>query len=265
MTSVSPTAKRAKTAKDVPYNLIYWPGIPGRGEHIRLLLEEAGASYTDTATAENGMEDVMAQIADSNIGDASNPPPLAPPILKHGDLLISQVPNILQYLGPRHGLAPKLEDDNEGIFHVNQLALTALDGLSNEAHDTHHPVAVSLAYEDQKEESKKKAKDYVEGRLPKFLGYFERVLKGEASGEGPWLYGGSLTYADLVLFQCIDGLKFAFPKALNKMEESKQYAGVFELYDAVKERPKIREYLASDRRQKYSMGIYRHYPELDAK
>ncbi|KAM0327132.1 hypothetical protein ACHAQA_006263 [Verticillium albo-atrum] len=261
--SASPSAKRTKTAKDVPYNLIYWPGIPGRGEHVRILLEEAGASYTDTATAEKGVEEVLAHIASTSTGDATNPPSLAPPILKHGDLVISQLPNILQYLGIRLNLVPKLDDENDGFFYVNQLALTALDGLSNEAHDTHHPIGVALTYEEQKEESKKKAKIYVEIRLPKFLAYFERVIKGEASGEGPWLYGGSLSYADLVLFQCIDGLKFAFPKALAKLEASKDYDGVFKLFDAVKERPRVKEYLASERRQKYSMGIYRHYPELD--
>lgn len=197
----SPSAKRTKTSKDTPYDLLYWPGIPGRGEHIRLLLEEASATYTDTATTGDASS-ILAQISDSNTGDASNPPPFAPPMLRHGELLISQLPNILMYLGQRHGMAPKLDGENgDGAYAVNQLALTALDGLSNETHDTHHPVAVGLVYEDQKEESIRRAKDYRESRLPKFLQYFERVLQGDASGNGPWLYGGQLTYADLVLFQ----------------------------------------------------------------
>ncbi|KAF3808662.1 Glutathione S-transferase [Colletotrichum gloeosporioides] len=262
--ATSPSAKRQKSSKDVPYELIYWPGLPGRGEHIRLALEEAGAEYTDTAHIEDGVKSVLAQIDAKNTGDDHNPPPLAPPILKHGDLVISQTPNILLYLGPRTGLAPKPDgEDADGIYRINALVLTALDGLSNEVHDTHHPIATGLYYEDQKEESKRKAKDYLENRLPKFLGYFERVLKGKASGEGSWLYGGSLTYADLVLFQCVDGVKFAFPNALKRIEGSGEYKSVFELYEAVKERPKIKEYLSSDRRQKYSDGIYRHYPELD--
>jgi glutathione S-transferase len=198
-------SKRQKSSKDVPYELIYWPGIPGRGEHIRLALEEAGATYTDTAAVKDGMQAVLAQISDENTGDAHNPPPLAPPVLKHGDLLISQTSNILLYLGPRLKLVPVAaeedDDDDDAIYRVNALALTALDGLSNEVHDCHHPIATGLYYEDQKEESLRKSKDFVKSRLPKFLGYFERVLAGKASGDGPWLYGGQLTYADLVLFQ----------------------------------------------------------------
>ncbi|KAK6197190.1 hypothetical protein LQW54_010846 [Pestalotiopsis sp. IQ-011] len=255
--------KRQKSSKDVPYELIYWPSIPGRGEHVRLALEEAGATYTDTAHIENGIQSVMAQIDAKNTGDDENPPPLAPPILKHGDLVISQTSNILLYLGPRLNLVPSTADDADGLYKVNQLALTALDGLSNEPHDCHHPVATGLYYEDQKEESLRKSKDFVKNRLPKFLGYFERVLQGKASGEGPWLYNGKLSYADLVLFQCVDGVKFAFPKAVEAAEKSGKYDKVFKLYDAVKDRPRIKEYLKSERRQKYSIGIYRYYPELD--
>ncbi|RYC53838.1 hypothetical protein CHU98_g12370 [Xylaria longipes] len=258
--------KRQKSTKDIPYELIYWPGIPGRGEFIRLALEEGGADYTDTAHTEKGMDQTLAQIDDQNVGDANNPPPLAPPILRHGDLLISQTPNILLYLGPRLGLVPSAEGedgDPDALYRINALALTALDGLTNEVHDCHHPIASSLYYEDQKEESLRRSMDFVKNRLPKFLGYFERVLEGKASGDGPWLYGGRLTYADLVLFQAVDGVTFAFPKAISAAKTSGKYMHVFRLCDAVKERPKIQEYLASKRRQSYSQGIYRYYPELD--
>ncbi|KAK8085969.1 hypothetical protein PG994_000943 [Apiospora phragmitis] len=248
-------AKRQKTSKDgVPYELIYWPGIPGRGEHIRLALEEGGATYTDTAQpGQGGADPVLSMIGESNLGDDANPPYLAPPMLRHGDLVLSQTPNILLYLAPRLGLAGDPEDE-DAIYRLNALALTALMTATT-------PIAVGLYYEDQKDESLRRTRDYVTNRLPKYLGYFEKVLKGKASGEGPWLYGGRLTYADLVLFHCVDGLKFMFPKAMKGME--KEHKGVFELYEAVKARPKIKEYLASDRRQPYSQGIYRHYDELD--
>ncbi|KAH8596162.1 glutathione S-transferase domain-containing protein [Bisporella sp. PMI_857] len=255
--------KRQNSSKDAPYELLYWPGFPGRGEHIRLVLEEAGASYTDPAHTKDGIKAVLAQIDNSSIGDELNPPTSAPPILKHGDLIIHQTPNVLLYLGERLGLVPSKEDDEHGIYRVNALTLTALDGFSNEVHDCHHPIAPMLLYEDQKVEALRKSKDYVRDRLPMYLGYFERVLKGKASGDGPWLYGGRLTYADLVLFQCIDGVTFAFPKAVAALKESGMYDDVFKLSDAVKERPRIKEYLASDRRQKYANGIYRYYPELD--
>lgn len=255
-------SKRQKTDPDAEYRLIYWPGIPGRGEHIRLAFEETGTPYTDTAIQKDGISAVTSQISTKNHGDSLNPPPLAPPILKHGDLTINQVPNILMYLGDRLGLVPET-DNGYGHYHVHELALTALDGFSNEAHDVHHPIATGLHYEEQKDEAMKKAKDYRENRLPKFLDYFERVLSGESSRGGDYLYAGELSYADLVLFQCLDGVLHALPKAMATLRKSTKYDKVFALYDRVKERENIKKYLASDRRQKYGMGIYRHYPELD--
>ncbi|CAG9979525.1 unnamed protein product [Clonostachys byssicola] len=246
-----------------PYELIYWPGAPGRGEHVRLALEESGATYSDTARL--GMEEcggiVWAQMGDTNFGDKANAPPYSPPILKHGDLLIPQTSNILMYLAPRLGLAPT--DDALAIYRLNALVLTALDGLSNEVHDTHHPIAKELSYEDQKTEALRRGQEFVKTRLPKHLSYWERVLKGEASGDGPWLHNGTFTYADLVMFQCIDGTLFAFPKVMAAAKESGKYDRVFALYEAVKARPRIAAYLASERRQKYSIGIYRYYEEMD--
>ena len=238
--------------------------MPGRGEPVRLCFEETGTPYTDVCNADKaGMSELQSLISDKNTGDASNPPPLAPPILRHGDLTISQLPNIVFYLAPKLGLAGSADDEN-GIYRINALALTALDGLSNEPHDTHHPIATGAYYEEQKEEAKKKSKDYIENRLPKFLGYFERVLQGEASKGGEWLYGGQLTYADLVFWHGLDGVSFAFPKAVEKLRKGGKYEKVFELYERVKGRERIKAYLESDRRMKYSQGIYRHYPELDA-
>ena len=253
-------SKRQKTSStsNAPYELLYWPVIPGRGEHIRLCFEETNTPYTDVSNqTKDGIKAITSQIDPLNIGEGGNPPALAPPMLRHGDLLIGQLPNILLYLGPQLDLVPDWEEDPNGIYHVNQLALTALDGLSNEPHDVHHPVSVGAYYEDQKEEAKKKAKDYLENRLPKFLGYFERVLKSEASKGGEWLYGGRLTYADLVLFQTVDGVSFAFPKAIEQMKKSGKYDGVFKLVETVRNRENIKKYLESDRRMKYNMGIYR--------
>ena len=262
--SSSPTSKRARTSKSAPYELIYWPGLPGRGEFIRLAFEETGTPCNDIALdGKDNMKTLLSLISAENLGDGLNPPVLAPPILRHGDLILSQTPNILLYLGRRMNLTPTEEEDPDGIYRINALTLTVLDGLSNEPHDSHHPIATSLYYEDQKEEAKRRAGDFRKSRLPKFLEYFERVLRGEASKGGEWLYGGRLTYADLVLFQAIDGLKFAFPKAMDGMEKSGDYKGVFGLWTRVKDREGIKKYLESGRRQKYSRGIYRYYPELD--
>lgn len=250
------------TTPDPPYELIYWPDIPGRGEFIRLCLEEARATYRDTAAQPTGLETVLTQISPDNRGDAPNPPPLAPPILKHGGLVIAQTANILLYLAPRLGLAPPADSDPLGIYRVNQLVLTALDGLCNEPHDCHHPVATGLYYEEQRDEAKRRATDYLANRLPKFLAYFERVLKAEAGRGGDWLYG-AFSSADLVLFQGVDGVKYMFPKALERIEREGSYARVFALWNRVRERTNVKAYLESERRRPYGMGIYRQYPELD--
>ena len=174
----------------------------------------------------------------------------------------SPAPNILSYLGPRLSLSPP--SDAPSTYHIAQLCLTALD-LSNEAHDTHHPIAVMQYYEDQKPAALAKSTDFRTNRIPKFLSYFERVLKGNVDeGKGKYLVGDKLTYADTTLWQVLDGLKFAFPKEMEAREG--EFVGLFGkegFYQGVKEVKGIREYLGSERRQKYSMGIYRYYAELD--
>jgi glutathione S-transferase len=200
------------------------------------------------------------------IDSDGNPPAFAPPALripgegKEGKtLLIYQTPSILSYLGDKLDLAG--EDEAEKAWVLSH-TLTALD-LNNEAHDTHHPVSVGDYYENQKEEALKKAKNFRESRIPKFFGYFERVLKGnEKKGQGKYLVGGKLTYADTTVWHVLNGLKFAFPKEVEARE--KDYELLFgTFYPSVQERSGLKEYIASDRRKPFSMGIFRHYPELD--
>lgn len=178
-----------------PYKIIYPAPFPGRGEYIRLLLEEAGTPYT-----EGTRDELNALRSKDNSGDEHNTALYAPPFLRHGDLTLSQTPNILLFLAQQLDLAGD-PGDPLAIYRLNGLALTALDGLSDEVHACHHPLSGNLHYEDQREESQRRSRDYVSSRLPAFLGYFQRVLRGKASGEGPWLYGGRLTWPDLVLFQ----------------------------------------------------------------
>ncbi|KIW06275.1 uncharacterized protein PV09_02746 [Verruconis gallopava] len=249
------------------YTLLYHPGTPGRGEFIRLALEAAQVPYSDPANAsKEGAKEVYSLLGENVTYDAEgNPPPFAPPMMKiagagkkGGDLLLSQTPNILLYLGPKLGLSGEDEAD---VFFVNELTLTALD-LCNETHDTHHPIAVMKYYEEQKEEALRRSKDFRESRIPKFLGYFERTLKGNKAGTGKYLVGSKLTYADTTLWHVVDGLYFAFPK---EMEARKADFPVVlqDFYEGLKEETGIKAYLASGRRMKFSMCMFRHYPELD--
>ena len=235
------------------YEFYYWPGIQGRGEFVRLALEQVGADYVDAARAEGGMEKMQAFVA----GDGVGAPPFAPPFLKHGDLIIAQVANILDYLGPRLGLAPM---DEAGRIWARQLQLTMTD-LVQEAHDTHHPVSTALYYEDQVDEAKRYTAKFLELRVPKYLGYFERVATRNPSGSG-MLIGEGITYPDLSLFQCIAGLRYAFPAAMARIEPD--FPQLAALHDRVAGLPNVSAYLASDRRIPFNEhGVFRHYPELD--
>jgi glutathione S-transferase len=235
------------------YELFYWPGIQGRGEFVRVALEDAGAAYDDVGRTEKGMEVMMAMMADT----AAPRPPFAPPFLRHGRQVVAQVANILLYLGPRLGLVPRGQADR--LF-IHQLQLTVAD-LVAEAHDTHHPIAGGLYYEDQKPEARRRAKEFREDRIGKYLRYFEMVLAANPKGDA-WLVGADATYADLSLFQVVEGLRYAFPRAMARQE--KHWPHLIALRDRVAARPRIAAYLASPRRLPFSEeGIFRRYGELD--
>jgi glutathione S-transferase len=235
------------------YELYYWPSIQGRGEFVRLALEEAGAAYIDVArTPQRGVAATTRFLE----GKSGGRLPFAPPFLKAGNLVIAQTANILLWLAPRHGLAPKGEATR---LWAHQLQLTISDWLV-EVHDAHHPIGGAFYYEDQKPESKRRAAHFTAERLPKFLGYFERALMRDKGG---WLLGKAFSYADLSLFQMIAGLRYAFPRAMQRLEAKvpRQVA----LHDRVASRPRIAAYLASKRRIDFNRrDIFRHYPELDA-
>jgi glutathione S-transferase len=220
------------------YELYYWPGIQGRGEFIRLALEDAGADYVDVARRPNGMKAMQVQMKRNPI--------FACPFLRAGTTVVAQTALILHYLGPRLGLAPKHE---KGQLWLLQQQLTITDFLA-EVHDTHHPVASGLYYEDQKPEALRRAQDFRKQRLPKFLDYFERLERPKA-----------FTYLDLSLFQMMQGLRYAFPKTM----KARRYPKLAALHDRVEKRPRVRAYLASERRIPFNdQGIFRYYPELDA-
>ena len=231
------------------YQLYYWPGIQGRGEYVRLALEDAGADYDDVARGAGGMA------AMTKMMDAGDTPPFAPPFLKAGRLVIGQTANILLYLGARHGLAPKAE---AGRLWVHQLQLTIAD-LVLEVHDTHHPLGPSLYYEDQRTPAKKRSGEFWKERVPKYLGYFERLVSDSG---GSYVTGRRATYVDLSLFQIVEGLRYAFPKRMKQFE--RKIPKLVELRDRVAARPNIKAYLASDRRIPFNEdGIFRCYKELD--
>jgi glutathione S-transferase len=249
-------ASREEPALPTPYDLYYWPNIPGRGEFVRLVLEEAATPYRDVgrlpAEQGGGVEAVVAFWA----GKREGHPIFAPPVLKQGELVLSQTAAICHFLGRRHELAPR---DEAGQAQALALQLTIAD-LVVEAHDTHHPISAWLYYEDQAAEARRRAPHFVSERLPRFLQYFERVLRHNG---GDVLVGESISHADLGLFQALEGLAYAFPRGFALASEATP--GVLALRERVRKRPRIAAYLASERRMPFNQeGIFRRYPELDA-
>jgi glutathione S-transferase len=222
------------------YELYYWPGIQGRGEFIRLALEDAGADYVDVARRPNGIKAMALQMKRTHV--------FAPPFLRAGGLVVAQTALILHYLGPRVGLAPKSQAKR---LWLHQQQLTISDWLV-EVHDTHHPIGSGLYYEDQKPESRRRARDFRTSRLPKFMHYFERLERPRG-----------ITYVDLSLFQMIEGLRYAFPRTMARLE--RKHPKLVANHDRVASRPRLAAYLASKRRIPFNrQGLFRHYSELDA-
>jgi glutathione S-transferase len=235
----------------VRYELYYWPSIQGRGEFIRLALEEAGADYVDVARRKGGVPAMMKLME----GKRAAHPPYAPPFLKVGKLIIAQTAEILFYLGPRLNLAPR---DEAGRLWAHQLQLTIAD-LVVRIHDTHHPVSGWLYFEEQRPAARRRTKDFWRYQVPKMLGYFERVLQRNG---GKYSVGRRISYVDLSLFQIVEGLRYAFPKRMKRFE--KKIPNLVALHDRVAKRPRIKAYLASKRRIPFSQwGIYRYFKELD--
>ncbi|MEO8387318.1 MAG: glutathione S-transferase [Polaromonas sp.] len=242
----------------MPYELHYWPTIQGRGEFVRLALEAAGAEYVDVARgAEEEGQGIPAMMRFMEDADVLHPP-FAPPFLVDGKIIVGQSAAILLYLGPRLGLVGKTEPQR---LWTHQLQLTIADVVA-EAHDTHHPVGTGLYYEDQKKEAQRRAKEFRTARVKKFLGWFETVLERNPRGS-EHLVGARLSYADLSLFQLVDGLLYAFPKASRRA--LKKVPRVAALHESVAQQRRVAAYLASERRIPFNEdGIFRRYPELDA-
>ncbi len=235
------------------YELYYWPSIQGRGEFVRLALEASDANYVDVARETGAGMGVAAMI---QLLDENNRPSFAPPFLCAGKLLIGQTANILQYLGPRHGLGPK---SDVGALWAHQLQLTVMDFVK-EVHDTHHPIASGLYYHDQVPEAKRYSRHFVDERIPKYLGYFEKIVNDNHTG---YSIGRALSYIDLSLFQIVAGLRYAFPKTMTR--SARQYPRLIALHDRVAARPSVTSYLSSPRRIPFNQnGIFRCYPELEA-
>jgi len=240
---------------EAAYELYYWPEIQGRGEFVRLALEEAGADYVDVGRVPRSKGGGVEAILRVLRGELGPHLPFAPPVLRAGDVVVAQTAAILHFLGPPLGLVPR--DPAERLW-AHQLQLTVTD-LVAEVHDTHHPISTDLYYAQQKPEARRRTRHFLSERVPKFLGYFERVI--DLAG-GRWVLGKRLSYVDLSLFQVMEGLAYAFPRTMDAL--APRFPRMRAVSEGVRQRPRIASYLASERRIPFNTeGVFRHYPELE--
>ena len=222
------------------YELFYWPSIQGRGEFVRLALEEAGAAYVDVARERGpgrGVKALMAMLEGGTRRSRHS--------RRHSCATATSSsrmsPISSSTSGRELGLAP---DDEASRVFAHGLQLTITDFVS-EVHDTHHPISTDLYFEDQKQEAKARAAAFLAHRVPKYLGYFERVLGDNPAGP-THAVGEKLTTVDLSLFQVWAGLAYAFPRAFAGAD--KLYPALAALATSVAEPPNVAAYLASERR-----------------
>jgi glutathione S-transferase len=239
------------------YELFYWPTLQGRGEFVRLALEAAGAPYVDVARGRDDVGQGLPALLRGLTDPVAPHRPLAPPYLRDGDVVVGQTAAILQYLAPTLKLVARNEQARVWTL---QIQLTIAD-IVTEAHDTHHPIDVHLHYEEQTAEAKRRALAFCSARIPKYLAWFNHVVKHNPAGPR-WLVGGKLSYADLSLFQLVEGLRYAFPNATARALHGKP--ALRDLLDNVAALPRVQAYLTSERRIPFNeTGIFRRYPELD--
>ena len=235
------------------YELFYWPEIQGRGEFVRLVLEDLGVDYVDVCRAPGGMERLRELLQ----GNGAPLMSFAPPILHAGELWLSHTAAITSFIAELHGLAPSFEQER---LTARSLALTIAD-LATEAHDTHHPITSELHHEEQAGPARLRAEAFRTRRMPKFLRYLERTIERNDRLSGATA-GGEITYVDLAAFQAVEGLKYAFPRAFARLVP--ELPRLLELHSRVAVRPRLAGYLTSERRLPFSQqDLFRHYPELD--
>ena len=122
--------------------------------------------------------------------------------------------------------------------------------LVGEVHDTHHPLGAHLYYEQQKPEALRRSRHFRNDRIKKYLAWFERIIANNREG-GTHLAGNRLSYADLSLFQVVEGLLYAFPKSTGAvLDDCPRVAALREM---VAQRPRIRAYLAYVNAGKYQV------------
>jgi glutathione S-transferase len=240
------------------WTVVYHPcNFKGRGEFLRLMLEDAKISYKDTGTdlyGPSGMMDAFRGSVDAVTADEKSQPfPLLyPPAILHrpvgGDgcqqIMVNQVGACMIYLGDELGYAPTTHAEKA---RANCVLLNSLDYIS-EGRSSFHPVDNKKSYKDQKDEGDRKSKLFSQDRMLVYLHYFNKIVKKNGKSQSPIAGGSNITYADFALFQVVDATAFQFNSEFYANAwDSARVPELKEHYVWMKARPNLQAYFASDR------------------
>ena len=191
-------------------------------------------------------------------GEGTSHIPFAPPFLRDGGVIVSHAAAILLY----PGRADRTRANRRRTGAYGRTRYRAITDIVAEVYNSHHPIDADKWFHEQKDAAIARAAVFRRDRMPKYsFGWFERLLAANPAGVDH-LVGGFVTYADLSLFQLVEGLRFAFPLASERTLA--RLPRVTALHKAMAERPRLKAYLASERRVPFKeTGIFRRYPELD--
>ena len=245
--------------------LYHQPGkMKGRGEFLRLMLEDKGVPYDNSGDGlygPNGSMDMFrgspqAIDRDADAATASPPcdvhPVLYPPAIWHRPtdgsgppVLINQVGACMIYLGDVLGYAPSTTAERA---RANQILLNALDYISD-GRSSFHPVKNHMSYNEQKEEGDKESKAFAQGRMLSFLHHFDKVARRNASGpQSPIAGGPALTYADFALFHVLDATAHQFnSEHYEQAWDKADVPALKQFYQWMMDRPNLKAYFASER------------------
>ncbi|XP_068114060.1 glutathione S-transferase P 1-like [Hyperolius riggenbachi] len=202
--------------------LTYFP-LRGRGEPIRLLLADNGASWKENVVQFSDWSEKSPVKEKAVFGQM--------PKFSDGELDLYQSNTILRYLGRKFGVAGS-----------NDREIALVDMVNDGVEDLRQKFFRFVFFELKTE----KGKENYEKDLPKHLKCFERILSNNSNGT-KFTVGDKISYADYNLLDILHCHQHFFPDCLSSFPLLTAYK------ERIESRSKLSEYLNSEQRSSRPM------------